>query len=125
MQHADGNFPPVSEEDASAIAPPFDEPTAPRAYEPAAMERPIIDRPYNQPPVSAPEPQAAPPAPVEPEPPRRRSTIREPAPIAIAGAPPPAPSPPPPTPIVSSTASDEARQPKRGWWAKRLLGDKS
>ncbi len=131
MQHADGNFPPVSDEDASAIAPPFDEPAAPHAYEPAAMERPIIDRPYNQPPVSAPEPQPAPPpqaatpAPVEPEPPRRRSTIREPAPIAIAGAPPPAPSAPPPTPIVSSTAGDETGQPKRGWWAKRLLGDKS
>jgi ribonuclease E len=91
------------------------------------MERPIIDRPYNQPPASAAEPQPAPQAavPAEPEPPRRRSTIREPAPIGSAGAPPPpAPVIPPPTPVISSTASDDTGQPKRGWWAKRLLGDK-
>ena len=122
-QHAGAEFPPVSDEDASAIAPPFDEPMT---------ERPIIDRPYSQPPDFSSEPQpAAPPqavAPIqaEPEPPRRRSTIREPAPIAITGASPPAPVPsaPPPAPIVSSTASEETGQPKRGWWAKRLLGDK-
>jgi len=108
-----------------------DRPAAPPAYERPAMERPIIDRPYNQPPVSPPEPQpaappqAAAPAQAEPEPPRRRSTIREPAPIGIAGAPPPpAPTIPPPTPVISSTASDDAGQPKRGWWGKRLLGDK-
>jgi len=109
----------------------LDRPAAPPAYERPAMERPIIDRPYNQPPVSPPEPQpavppqAAAPAQAEPEPPRRRSTIREPAPIGIAGAPPPpAPTIPPPTPVISSTASDVAGQPKRGWWGKRLLGDK-
>ena len=66
------------------------------AYEAPPMERPIIDRPYNQPPVSPAPQSAAPPqaaAPAEPEPPRRRSTIREPAPIGAAGAPPsPAPS---------------------------------
>jgi hypothetical protein len=26
--------------------------------------------------------------------------------------------------VISSTASDDAGQPKRGWWGKRLLGDK-
>ncbi len=122
-QHAGAEFPPVSDEDASAIAPPSDEPMT---------ERPIIDRPYSQPPDFSSEPQpAAPtqavtPIQAEPEPPRRRSTIREPAPIAITGASPPAPVPsaPPPAPIVSSTASEETGQPKRGWWAKRLLGDK-
>ena len=121
-QHVGADFPPISDEDASAVSPPFDEP---------ATERPIIDRPYNQPPVSPPEPQpaappqAAAPAQAEPEPPRRRSTIREPAPIGIAGAPPPpVPTIPPPTPVISSTASDDAGQPKRGWWGKRLLGDK-
>jgi hypothetical protein len=124
MQHVGGDFPPVSDEDASAIAPPFDEPVAQ-----PAVERPIIDRPYNPPPApepqSAPPPQAAAPTPAEPEPPRRRSTIREPAPIGVAGAPPPpAPVIPPPTPVVSSTASEDTGQPKRGWWAKRLLGDK-
>ena len=117
----------MSDEDASGIAPPFDEPIAPPAYEPPAMERPIIDRPYNQPPVrlaaagSAAASRRCRPS----EPPRRRSTIREPAPIGSAGAPPsPAPVIPPPTPVISSTASDDTGQPKRGWWAKRLLGDK-
>ncbi len=123
IQHTGAEFPPVSDEDASAIAPPFDEPVT---------ERPIIDRPYNEPqfvaraPEPAPPPQTAAPAPSEPEPPRRRSTIREPAPIAIGGAPPPAsvPSAPLPAPVISSTASEETGQPKRGWWAKRLLGNK-
>jgi ribonuclease E len=129
--HAGADFPPVSDEDASGIAPPFDE-----AVGSPAGERPIIERPYNEPQMAAPEPPPAPPqaaapppapAPGEPEPPRRRSTIREPAPIGIAGSspPPPAPPVPPPTPVVSSTASDDSGQPKRGWWAKRLLGDKS
>jgi ribonuclease E len=55
---------------------------------------------------------------------RRRSTTREPASFAD-GAPPPASSPSSATPIVSSTGSDEsAATPRRGWWAKRLLGDK-
>ncbi len=98
------------------------------AYEAPPTERPIIDRPYNQPPASPAPQSAAPPqaaAPAEPEPPRRRSTIREPAPIGTAGAPPsPATVAPPPTPVISSTASEENGQPKRGWWAKRLLGDK-
>jgi ribonuclease E len=132
MQHVGANFPPVSDEDASAIAPPFEESVAPPAYERPAMERPIIDRPYNEPTASPPEPQpalppaAAAPASAEPEPPRRRSTIREPAPIAVSGAaPPPTAVIPPPTPVISSTASEDTGQPKRGWWAKRLLGDKS
>ncbi|MGH6725379.1 MAG: Rne/Rng family ribonuclease, partial [Pseudolabrys sp.] len=96
------------------------------AYEPPMAEQPIIDRPYNEPPASAPEPQPAASAPAEREPPRRRSTIREPAPFAAPGAaPPPSPTIPPPTPVISSTASEDAGQPKRGWWGKRLLGDKS
>jgi ribonuclease E len=123
LQRAAGNFPPVSDEDASGIAPPFDETPAPAGYEQSAMERPIIERPYNPPPAAAPEPA---PPPSEPASPRRRSTIREPAPIAAAGTPPsPASTLPPPTPVISSTATDNASQPKRGWWGKRLLGDKS
>ena len=133
LQHTGADFPPVSDEDASAIAPPFDEsaaahvehPAPPPAYEPPAMERPIIDRPYNQPPVDSPQPAPPPQTSAPQELPRRRSTIREPAPIGSAGAPPsPVPVNPPPTPVISSTASDDTGQPKRGWWAKRLLGDK-
>ncbi len=99
--HAGADFPPVSEEDADAMAPPFDR-----------------------------QPEAAPagtavPAEAEPsrEPPRRRSTVREPAPFG-AEAPPPSPTLPPPTPVISSTASEESGTPKRGWWAKRIMGDK-
>ena len=86
--HAGADFPPVSDEDASASR----RRSMSAARSPAG-ERPIIERPYNQPPVAAEPPpappQAAAPAPAEPEPPRRRSTIREPAPIGTAGAPPP------------------------------------
>jgi len=61
------------------------------------------------------------------EPSRRRSTIREPAPFAGEGAPPPPSSPSPSTPatpVISSTTSEETPAPRRGWWGKRLLGDK-
>jgi hypothetical protein len=27
--------------------------------------------------------------------------------------------------VISSTGPEESATPKRGWWAKRLLGDKS
>jgi ribonuclease E len=61
----------------------------------------------------------------EAEAPRRRSTIREPAPFAArpTEAPVPAASPPP-APVISISSSEEPAQPKRGWWAKKLLGDK-
>ncbi len=52
------------------------------------------------------------------EPPRRRSTIRESFGTAPASAPQSAP-------VVSSTGGDEPATPKRGWWGRRLLGDKS
>ncbi len=57
---------------------------------------------------------------------RRRSTVRERAPIAIEGeAPLPSPTlPPPPTPVISVSSSEEPAQPKRGWWGRRMMGDK-
>jgi ribonuclease E len=71
------------------------------------------------------------------EPPRRRSTVREPVPQAFSdqalgnqsfGAN-PAPAPVPPTPtaepiVVSSSAESEAddRPRRAGWWSKRALG---
>ncbi len=89
------------------------------------------DRPVSAPVYAAPAEQRRPepmqPAPEAPalaqEPPRRRSTIREPAPLASGTTPVPAPTLP--QPVVVSTATDEAAQPKRGWWGKRLLGDNS
>jgi ribonuclease E len=106
----------VSEEDASGIAPPF--------------ERSVSVEPPPQSYVAAPEPKPAPAlasaeaAPQESpqEAPRRRSTIREPAPVGVNAPSAPAPVTPPPTPVVSSTAPETAA-PKRGWWGKRLLGD--
>jgi len=60
--------------------------------------------------------------------PRRRSTVREPAPVfSDTSAPIPMPTPQPaPAPVVTSTAeADDAAKPRRtGWWAKRLLGGK-
>ncbi len=91
---AGADFPPVSEEDADAMAPPFDrEPTAPTVSEPPA------------------------------EAPRRRSTVREPAAFASEGAS-PSPAATQSTPVISSTAGDESATPKRGWWGKRLMGGK-
>ncbi|HLH91681.1 MAG TPA: Rne/Rng family ribonuclease [Xanthobacteraceae bacterium] len=67
------------------------------------------------------------------EPPRRRSTVREPAPLAFdEGAstfaqpvPPPSaePAPAPAAAERHEPAADDAAKPRRtGWWAKRVLG---
>jgi ribonuclease E len=90
----------------------------PPAYESAPAYSPP---PYQAPP--APQPSEAAAATLTPqEPPRRRSTIREPAPIgAAAGSPPPLPAP---APVISVTATTEPATPKRGWWGKKLLGGK-
>ena len=80
----------------------------------------------------APEPSYAPPpvagAATAPPEPRRRSTVREAAPVFgdSVPAPIPAPLPPPePAPVVTSAAEDASKPRKTGWWAKRLLGDGS
>ena len=60
------------------------------------------------------------------EAPRRRSTIREPAPVGpSASQPVPSQTLPPQQPVISLSSPEENGQPKRGWWAKRLLGGKS
>ena len=63
------------------------------------------------------------------EPPRRRSTVREPAPQAWhddATAPPPAfatPMPPIEPVVTSSAESENSDRPRRsGWWSRRVLG---
>ena len=72
-----------------------------------------------------------PPAPSEPEPPRRRSTVREPVAFLVeSGTAAPAeiePQPVPAQPTSPSAAEAEAPEaadkPRRtGWWAKRLMG---
>ncbi|MBS0246605.1 MAG: Rne/Rng family ribonuclease [Proteobacteria bacterium] len=103
--------PVLSDEDAGVMAPPFPQPTPVHEVAPAPAP--------SMPTASEPLPEAAP---------RRRSTIREPAPI-VTGEPvalPVTPAPVSPPPVVSSTSAETtAEPPKRGWWAKRLLGDKS
>jgi len=105
--------PVLSDEDAGLMAPPFPQPAPVHEAAPA-------------PAPSAPSVPAAVETPPE-TPPRRRSTIREPAPVGTSEpVPAAAPVTPPPAPVVSSTAPDATPEPpKRGWWAKRLLGDKS
>ncbi|MFA6265330.1 MAG: Rne/Rng family ribonuclease [Pseudolabrys sp.] len=89
--------------------------------EPRRDEQPVAS---HAPAPRPPEPAVAEQAPAQ-EAPRRRSTIREPAPFTASATPSPSPAPAPtaPAPVVSSTAPDSADQPKRGWWAKRFLGD--
>ena len=94
---------------------------------PAASHEAILE-PASPPPVETPIP---PPdsQPQESEPPRRRSTIREPAPFAIGSA--EAPVVPPPAPIPQATVvvesseqkPEEGEQPRRtGWWSRRFMG---
>jgi ribonuclease E len=87
---------------------------------------------HSEPPPPDPEPPAPEPPHVEAsasEHPRRRSTVREPAPISVASEPraahEPAVSatPEPPQPVVISPSESEADRPRRsGWWSKRMLG---
>jgi ribonuclease E len=75
-------------------------------------------------------PPSSPPSPApEAEPPRRRSTVRERAPIGSAGDASPAPTPPPapaPVPEPVATSGDETAEtdkPRRsGWWSRRFAG---
>jgi ribonuclease E len=70
----------------------------------------------------------APPPPAQPEPPRRRSTVREPVPTATASeAPQPAPTQPAspaPQPVVTEVGESESTErPRRsGWWSRRIAG---
>jgi ribonuclease E len=108
----------------SAVGRETNQPPAyePRAYEPRAYEPPAIPSPAPSQPAAR----------MEPEPPKRRSTIREPAPTFTSGqgfSPPPRAEPMAPSAPVASdepqSQSDEAGKPRKtGWWAKRIMGDK-
>ena len=107
---------------------PADELTAPPTAEheltAAVADLDAAPRAAPQAPVSA---EAPPPLPAE-EPVRRRSTVRERAPISGNDAPPPVPSqqpaPPVPEPVASDAgASADADRPRRtGWWSRRFAG---
>jgi ribonuclease E len=129
----------------SAVA-DFDRPPAPAhhgyaepvggEHAPAPPEPSPVQAETPPPPAEA---QAEPePPPAEPEPPRRRSTVREPAPffggdrpVEAAALEPPAPTPAPepaaqepaaPSPTPDTAAPDQPR--RSGWWSRRLAGGK-
>ncbi|MCC6890804.1 MAG: Rne/Rng family ribonuclease [Hyphomicrobiales bacterium] len=104
---------------AAESAPP--EPAAPFSRA-APQAQTAAEAPAEGPPVNAPATEAPGP--------RRRSTVREPAPAALSGtsdamptAPPPVPLTPAelPQPVVTSPPGEEAaEQPRRsGWWRRR------
>jgi ribonuclease E len=130
---------------AGEPAPAFTDEESPLASEPTAEpEQPFEPREAAAP-LPAPEPDFALPEPriaaraeetAEPvatsapergaEPPRRGSTVREPAPGYFHTAPAPAAHAEPEPPAViesgSGESEDEARPRRSGWWSKRVLG---
>jgi ribonuclease E len=109
---------------------PGDEFAAPAAAEPELKEA-VADLDA-APPSAPPAPVSVEPAHAEqqPEPARRRSTVRERAPIGGSDdAPPPAPptsaaSAPAPEPVITEVAETEGtdRPRKTGWWSRRFAG---
>ncbi len=132
----------VEPELTSAVA-DFDRPAEPAApREPASEEFGSLPPPATQPEPPEP-PEATPAEPVAPVPispvvqppdaeaPRRRSTVREPAPFVIGSGEAPVASPPASTPQASAPIEsvpempEEAGQPRRtGWWSRRSMADK-
>ena len=91
--------------------------------QPQYESEPVYAAPVEHHPAPPPEEPAA--AASEQDARRRRSTIREPVAFSSEGMPPSPANLPPSTPVISSSGADEQTAPKRGWWGKRLLGDKS
>ena len=102
------------------------QPEEPRAEEPAAVMQPRELPQEPAAPAAAPaQPEAS-----EPAPTRRRSTVREPAPVGFSSEPPATPVPvyvvpaEPPQPAVSDASQNEdsARPRRSGWWSRKVLG---
>jgi ribonuclease E len=132
---------PIEPELTSAVV-DFDQPWMPSAEaatesagppphaEPAAREEPASPAPVTTalvpPERPVPTERSEQPMPLpEQELPRRRSTVREPAPFVIGSGDAPAVPPPPPSVPAepSAEAPEDAGQPRRtGWWSRRLMG---
>jgi ribonuclease E len=120
----------VTDLDAAA---PAGAPRTPPAREAPAVEpqsefpAPLAAEPRDIPPPPMPAATAAE-TPAAPEAPRRRSTVREPAPQALgheghAATPSFTPQPVPAVEPVVSTEGEGGDRPRRsGWWSKRVLG---
>jgi ribonuclease E len=107
-------------------APPDSEPDLTRAIA-DLHAAPMEARPSAEPADLATARESPPPA--QPEPPRRRSTVREPAPAVTASEAPQPPStqpaaPPAPEPVVTEVGESESTErPRRsGWWSRRIAG---
>jgi ribonuclease E len=116
-----------AEADTSEAEPAFErEPERPQPVHQRAAEQ-VAEAPRRETPPPAPEP-----APVEASPSeaaRRRSTVREPAPISVDSKhsathePVASPSEPSQPVVISPTESDDSDRPRRsGWWSRRVLG---
>ena len=109
---------------------PGDELAPPAAAEPELKEA-VADL-DSAPPSAPPTPVSAEPphAEQQAEPPRRRSTVRERAPITSGDdAPPPAstapvaPAPAPEPVVTEVAATEDTNQPRKtGWWSRRFAG---
>jgi ribonuclease E len=136
---------PIDEEIAHAVAdfggPPVEHGRDDRRHKADHSAADLPDRHHHdEAPKGEPAPAIAgePAAPPKPELPRRRSTVREPAPFLVGStAPAPEPAPtvatsdvevepagPPPTEQPPAPAPEPAAPRRAGWWAKRMLGDK-
>jgi ribonuclease E len=126
---------PVTDAEAQSRAEqtPAEEPAFAREAEPSQPFHHSAAEAVSEPPAPRPEPPAPEPPPVETsvsDIPRRRSTVRERAPISVATEPSAphepvaaAPSEPPQPVVVSPTEGEDADRPRRsGWWSRRMLG---
>jgi len=115
-----------AEADTSKPEPAFErEAEPPQPFRPREAA-PVAEAPQREtPPASEPAPVEASPS----EAARRRSTVREPAPISVGREhsathePAASPSEPPQPVVVSPTEDDDSDRPRRsGWWSRRVLG---
>jgi ribonuclease E len=104
------------------------EASPPSAAEPMRAE-PAASEPERAATVSSATPPSGAPEPAASETPRRRSTVREPAPVFTSeseGAAPPSPPAPASAPqpvITENDANEAADRPRRsGWWSRRSAG---
>jgi ribonuclease E len=119
--------PAAAEPDFSAPVAEFD--TAPTAGEPADTPSQPVAEPVSEEPAPEPAHSASPEPVAPPEPPRRRSTVREPAPTLgdsadTSSLPSPSAAASPQEPVITEVDSDEgAGRPRRtGWWSRRSAG---
>jgi ribonuclease E len=134
MEREHNGEPAHASQDQDAQAPRHEAATgaefaAPPAYEPevseasAGREHASPTRPREDAPHDESMPPSAPPA--APEPPRRRSTVREPAPgVAADETHAPQPKAPAEQPVITELGDSEPpdRPRRSGWWSRRFAG---